>query len=396
MDTCLMVSGMFRSGTTLLSTMLNAHPNICCASDPYLPIFKLFRDKIAVSNKQSFSSLEAGGPLDDYYFDSVKTEFMEAVQSCSLDLPLADLSLDDIRKQTVYYSKEYSTKIIPLIDGLGGETFTDLFRSGFEIVKKAYGEQGDCISAFKTAWTDEFSPHMLQAMPEAKVIHIIRDPRATCASKNVLDDKYPWLFLIRQWRKSAAFILDNIRDGRPWSNRIMAVRYEDLISNTEQCCRDICLFLGLEYDPALLDICQFRDGLGKPWMHNSSHYADKEVKEINKGSIDKWRNVLSNRERIFIELLCLPEMKAWGYSDIEANDIHLLADIVDSPPEIPSENLARWIRPYAQRTAGLSDMALEYLRLSVLASKEKVSEDLARKLYLRPAIVESLAEVLTA
>ena len=39
MTTRLFITGMFRSGTTLLGTMLNAHERMAIALDPYLPIF---------------------------------------------------------------------------------------------------------------------------------------------------------------------------------------------------------------------------------------------------------------------------------------------------------------------------------------------------------------------
>ena len=40
------ISGMFRSGTTMIARMLHANPNIVCASDPFAPIFKSFRNNV--------------------------------------------------------------------------------------------------------------------------------------------------------------------------------------------------------------------------------------------------------------------------------------------------------------------------------------------------------------
>ena len=40
----LLLTGMFRSGTTLFAYMLNANKNINLVSDPFAPFFKSFRN----------------------------------------------------------------------------------------------------------------------------------------------------------------------------------------------------------------------------------------------------------------------------------------------------------------------------------------------------------------
>ena len=62
------ITGMFRSGTTLISRMFQSLPEIACASDPYVPLFKEFRnvsDKIE-NLKWFLQDLEL--PHDDYYY----------------------------------------------------------------------------------------------------------------------------------------------------------------------------------------------------------------------------------------------------------------------------------------------------------------------------------------
>ena len=40
------ISGMFRSGTTLVARMLASHSEVVCASDPFLPLYKHIRNKV--------------------------------------------------------------------------------------------------------------------------------------------------------------------------------------------------------------------------------------------------------------------------------------------------------------------------------------------------------------
>mgnify|MGYP001218363097 CR=1 FL=1 len=75
----LLATGMFRSGTTLLARMLDSHPSICLASDPFAPLFKCFRDEIAYN--LIGESFDINSPLNDYYFDQVQQNLFQAIQN---------------------------------------------------------------------------------------------------------------------------------------------------------------------------------------------------------------------------------------------------------------------------------------------------------------------------
>ena len=45
------ITGMFRSGTTLVSRMFHSHPEIACASDPFAPVFKMFRNQFSIQSE---------------------------------------------------------------------------------------------------------------------------------------------------------------------------------------------------------------------------------------------------------------------------------------------------------------------------------------------------------
>ncbi|MFW6289777.1 MAG: sulfotransferase [Mariniphaga sp.] len=60
------ITGMFRSGTTLLARMLNTHKDIACASDPFRPFFNCFRDYIA---KEIDVQVNPYDPLGSYFTD---------------------------------------------------------------------------------------------------------------------------------------------------------------------------------------------------------------------------------------------------------------------------------------------------------------------------------------
>ena len=72
------ISGMFRSSTTMIARMLHANPNIVCASDPFAPIFKSFRNMVC---NEILSSFDPDSPLHDYYFDTRQNRIYHTIQN---------------------------------------------------------------------------------------------------------------------------------------------------------------------------------------------------------------------------------------------------------------------------------------------------------------------------
>jgi hypothetical protein len=381
------LTGMFRSGTTLLARMLNAHPHLVIASDPYFQLLKAFRNAVA---EQVFGAENVDGdaPLDDYYFDPEKQKVMTRVQETSLALPIDQSQLPPLRKRIASAAHPYSPKIEPLLEDLQGETFVDLLISGLNIIKRAYGKGETRILGFKEVWTDEFAGHLLRQFPEAKVIHIVRDPRAVCASKNVTDEKYPWLFLTRQWRKLMTFAWMNSQLLFPFSDRVLLIQYEELISNPLQEARRMCTFLGIEFNENLVTPVSFVDGNGKPWLQNSSYFQGEQ--RFNLDSVNKWQTVLTPTQVEFIESLCFAEMRVFGYQFTALKNFHLRLPLILTPPEVSKDELADWIHPYSLLNPSLlmREMSLEYLRASMLTGDESLSEREKRALCLSPAFFD--------
>ena len=91
----LFISGMFRSGTTLLARMLNSHPSICVASDPFASIFKSFRNEIAIEHIGS--KYDKDSPYDDYYYSN--QHIFTSIQKRCLELPLVNHNIDEIQNK---------------------------------------------------------------------------------------------------------------------------------------------------------------------------------------------------------------------------------------------------------------------------------------------------------
>ena len=151
-----------------------------------------------------------------------------------------------LRHRIKKHCKPYSPKIITYLDELQGRTYEQLFDSGIKIVKKTYGKSDNSIIGFKEVWVNEFSSHFIKLNSGNKVIHVIRDPRSVVASNFASGERYPLLFLIRQWRKLAEMSLLK-------NDNSLIVKFEDLLQNPEKITKNICNFLGVEHHTDMVD-----------------------------------------------------------------------------------------------------------------------------------------------
>jgi len=353
-------TGMFRSGTTLLARMLSAHPEVACASDPFAPVFKQFRNHVASDYLDC--KLDPNSPLDDYYFDRDKLNIFNALQRASLDTDCSGVNWDAFLPLAVRMAKPFSPLIERYIGDLPANNFIDVFNNAFHIVRHAYGDENTQCVGFKEVWTNEFGVHMLRAFPDMKVVHMVRDPRSVVSSNLAsATGAYPIIFLARQWRKLASvYIQQSIASESP--ERVFFLKYEDLIEKPEETARSLCEFLDIKFHEHIIQPEFFRDGMNQPWIQNSSYAQSKQA--FNTNSLTKWQDTLSPERVAMVEGLCFAEMEWLGYSLLSDNPSYQLDSMVFESPEVPESDIAEWLVRYVDQSpvSVYRDLALESLR----------------------------------
>lgn len=155
-------------------------------------------------------------------------------------------------------------------------------------------------------------------MVDCVMINIIRDPRASYASRKIAS---PDLNITPE-RESYDFnkgYYDSWYCTRILGDAFMEVRYEDLIEDTENIIKEICGFIRISFINDMLNFDKYWnqtfDGRGhsiKTATSNSSF--NKNTNDlIYKTSINKWKEVLSSDEINTINGLCSYEMKEKRY-----------------------------------------------------------------------------------
>jgi hypothetical protein len=391
----LFVTGMFRSGTTLIARMLDAHPEISFASDPYRPLFNDFRDCLAAKHALA-PSLPEHAPLGSYFCDDEELKLAKIIQTSDLNVDLAPERLRRLIPVMTERAEPFSLFISRRMDRVRGASYKEVYESMMDLVQTCYGKRDAKRVGTKEVWCTEFTGPLARTFPGMKFVLMVRDPRAVFASNNVKQAKYPWFFLARQWRKLAVYSW--LHSTAPeYAGSVMLVRYEDLVCEPEEMARRICDFLDVDFCEAMIDPNKFRDGSGKEWSQNSSYGTSKT---ISSAFTERWKTVLSEEEIRFIELLCFPEMRLFGY-DCVHDEVRRVEpfDLAD-PPVIPEEELAEWIKPYANTDPVFNrvEMMKEYARRILLeAPVPGIAERdprLIEALYLDPRYYCHIAEFL--
>lgn len=304
------LTGLVRSGTTLLARCCDAHPQITCASDPLFGFFRCLRNDL-----RKTWNIEGGDPaepLSDFFFDS-KGELLRLADA-NLHVPVT-IDHATLTKEIARFADATGNApaIVPLLNKLNGSTYAEVFVQLVEMLKAAYGSETDQWSGFKQTWVEAFGGTILNTWPEAHVVHLVRDPRAVIASwrtAKFLRHDYPFLMIVRHWRKSVAVAS---LFSRRYKNYTVS-SYEDLVSEPEQEIKKIAAACGFPVDQQMLDASRFRSEDGGAWKANTSHGGPTD--KIASEKKDRWKEQLAIEEIQLIEDLCDLELKWMGYARV--------------------------------------------------------------------------------
>lgn len=266
------IVGCPRSGTTLLQQMLDAHPEVAVAPEThFMRLFWNARD-------------EYGDLAEDHNYQQLVDQIIALPEFLEMELNAQDFS------EAAWHIKRNYAAIFQLLLGMFAN------RRGVNIV----GE--------KTPNHVLYMPDIQKLFPDARFVHIVRDPRSVVNSwrsvpwskGSVAGDAEMWRYYV-----SAAQ-----RKPPVENNKLFTLHYEKLVLEPENALRSLCQFIGLKFEPAMLNYHQNQTTLvnttREPWKGNA-------VKPVNQASLTKWQKQLSAKEVAEIESNVWFEMKHLGY-----------------------------------------------------------------------------------
>ena len=294
------VVGSGRSGTTLVRSLLSAHPRLTVTPETH------FMTRFDAAGARCVAA-----PAD---FDRFWAELIG--WSRFRDLGVAP---DDVVRR---------------IETAGQHDFRTLFAA----VLQAYAEKEEKPRVGeKTPGHFRWLDRIFTWFPRAQVIAVRRDPRAVIASQLrspwVREEMEPGQVLAPYVRRLRRFHV--AKRATMWADtyghylkaakedpRIHLVGYEDLVRDPEAEVSRMCAFLGETFEPGMLANRTGRDGGREAgaatarWKGWTEAHEQRAASAISTQSMETWRSELTPREVETIEAICGREMAAAGYARI--------------------------------------------------------------------------------
>lgn len=265
------IMGRPRSGTTLLSTLFDAHPHVKIPPEfpILLPLYQRFRNVTRWDRKTILAF------VDFIYQHNV----------------FIHRTLENLK-----FNREEFTADLMKLEGRG--TICDFLKTvnthGFSVFPK----KETLLIGDKNPVYSIYTRRFLKIFPDAKFICIIRDYRDNYLSMHKLADlklEAPILTLqIYRWRYVARIFT---QCKLQYPDRFFLLRYEDLVTEQEPTLRAICDFLGLPYDPSVFEFYKKKEELDKAYNNPLvERFHGSLMHPVNTGRMDLWKKELSPGE----------------------------------------------------------------------------------------------------
>lgn len=311
----LFITGTARGGGNLVGQILSANDRINVASDPYLDLYRYLRNEmLRVANNEDllFDDLDHM-PFIDYYYSNKSIRVMEYLQSADADLSLAKADWEKLQTSLDNRATLQCKELRPHIKDIQSENYLDSIKKALATIPKARKLSDKEWIGVKESWIIEMFLPLAKAMPDAKFIVVLRDPRAVISSNLNVKNKdmvAHVLSFARSWRKVLAFAA-HYKTNPIFDGRLYIYKHEDLVRNPEEKTRELCDFLQVDFQEKMLDTNNYINyETGEIWKGNSS-YQDV-ITGINTNIVDIWKEKLDKDAIMAVELICGKDMQLIG------------------------------------------------------------------------------------
>ena len=276
-----------RSGRNLITRILDAHPGVC-----------------APFPRHAFSTFAL-----NYY------KYGDISRNQNWEILVHDMA--------AYMNSGFSvwkTRVTPemIFQNVKTRSLSEILRYIYELEAVAHHKKRIFV---KENHAYAFLPFILNHFPEARFIHVVRDPRDMALT----------------WKESAFYggvktavpvwLKDQQRSMQAYGflkdlGLIIIVKFEEILSNTKYEAGRICDFLNIAYDDAMLNFYEndtVSDNLSRDPLGG---WADLK-KPIIKDNFNRYRSHLSDAEIKYVESICKDEMEYFGYKRDFPNDSDL-------------------------------------------------------------------------
>ena len=286
-----LISQIQRSGGTLLSQLFDGHPEIHAHPSELM---------IGYPNKEVWPKLDLSDKperwFDILFEDKVIEHFKEGYKKGKKQKQsFPFIFLPPLQKIIFlkYMESMESIKLADIFDGYMTSYFGAWLNNQNNTGQKKF------VTAFtpRLMMREENVASFFEVYPEGRIISVIRDPRnwyPSASRHNPKSKKYRDIRdALQQWNESAQSML---RNKERWEDKVVIIKFEDLVAKTKSVMRYLADFLELQFDNILL-LPTFNK-----YPINANTSFDIEKSAILTGTLSRYRT-LSTEELKIIDVL---------------------------------------------------------------------------------------------
>lgn len=285
------ICGHPKSGTSLIRALLDSHPELIV----YPEETQFFRRVLPQISKLNYKA--AAGEAEELLLHIFRWEVKnpDAMQVGYGDRDYSEFSFAKIRQEfrrvASILPQEHASLLAAAMLAFGAESGQLTANS------KRWVE--------KTPYNETFAEEIFSRWPDARCIHLTRDPRDNYASyRRKHPDWSPPVFAY-SWRKSARISRSN--EKRFGQHQYLVLRYEDLVHELEGTLETLRGFLQIEDHSTL----RIPSRAGRAWEGNSM-FGDS-FQGVSQKPVGRWKDELDPAVVNKLEVLLHSEMKNENY-----------------------------------------------------------------------------------
>ena len=306
------IASIGRSGSTLLESMLGAHPLLATTGELHLWPHELGQEGVTRCGSGKFVTedpfwIEMRRRVDPLLQPMPQLNLFREKHNAGRTLRwkhLSDFLIHPLDDATMRLVRQY------------GYNNYEVFEAFLKLVEENIGTKPHWVvdaskDPYRLLWLHR------SGMFNIKVIHLVKDPRgfAYSVTKQWIDSPDRLRMIKRLYytaRQSAAWVVQNHLFDVIAKNHLspadyLLLRYESLASDPEGSFRSVCRFIGCHYDEE--SVCDFRKGspysiAGNPMRHRSEGiYLD-----------EKWKAYLPISGRFVADVVTRASRSRFGYA----------------------------------------------------------------------------------
>ncbi len=300
----LFLLGAHKSGTTLLKSLFDGHPDMFAI--PFeTELMKWIGQWIYYPLKRQFPTAKSIPEMKEALVNYVKhTNTMDRDEMGGTG------NMDLMGRFNLALFQEFLKKTHESLNGMIMDYFVSVFHSlmGDISFDKQYIVE-------KTVGNSEYAMFLKQLFPDAKFIHLVRNPYANLVSLRRYSSRrlghYPPIYPAIDGLEYTYYMLH--KNEQLLGQDYYVLKYEDLVENPEGTMKKIAAFLRVDYTQSMTE----PSTLGEPWVGNSS--TGEKFSGISTATLERWKNEILPLEIEWVNLRLPFILERFGYERLSSS-----------------------------------------------------------------------------